>query len=50
MLDMALIKKAAAINNSGIKKGDIEDKPNNYISDCGCGLEGCFIYRAYDNK
>lgn len=37
-----------AQRNSQIKRGEVPDFPNNYISVCGCGLEGCFIVYGFD--
>lgn len=48
-VDMSELKHMIAIRNSEIKRGLIEDKPNNYISVCGCGMEGCFVLGGYDN-
>ena len=47
-LDMSIVKKDAANRNGQIKRGEIEDKPNNYISECGCGSEGCFVHGSFD--
>lgn len=47
-LDMAIIKKDAANRNGQIKRGEIPDYPNNYISVCGCGVEGCFIHGGFE--
>lgn len=46
---MAIIKHDAAVRNSQINRGEVVDKPNNYISVCGCGAEGCFIHGGFDN-
>lgn len=40
--DMAIIKLNESIYNSRVKRGEIK-KPN-YITVCGCGMEGCFIH------
>ncbi len=48
-LDMAIIKKDEATKNAQIKRGERKDKPNNYITVCGCGVEGCFIHGEHDN-
>lgn len=48
--DMAIIKKDAAIRNSRIKRGEIKRNGNEYIAECGCGGEGCFIHSGYDSK
>lgn len=47
-LDMAIIKKDAANRNGQIKRGEVPDYPNNYISVCGCGFEGCFIHGGWE--
>ncbi len=47
-LDMSIIKHDIAVKNSEIKRGEREDKPNNYISVCGCGVTGCFIHGQFD--
>ena len=49
-LDMAIIKKDMAIRNSRIKRGEIEDHPNNIICVCGCGHEGCFLHVGFENR
>jgi hypothetical protein len=49
-VDMSELKHMIVIRNSEIKRGLIVDKPNNYISVCGCGNEGCFILGGYDNS
>lgn len=41
-LDMAEIKRMESVQNSEIKRGEREHRPN-YYSVCGCGSEGCFI-------
>lgn len=46
-LDMAIIKKDAASHNAQVKRGEIPDYANNYISVCGCGAEGCFIHGGF---
>lgn len=44
-LDMAIIKHDTAVHNSEINRGEVEKKGNNeYVSVCGCGVEGCFIH------
>jgi len=48
--DMAEVKHMVAIRNSQIKRGETPDFPNNYISVCGCGVEGCFIVYGYNNR
>ena len=47
--DMAELKNMEAARASQIKRGEIKDYPNNYISVCGCGHEGCFILGGHDN-
>ncbi len=47
-LDMSIIKKDAANRNGQIKRGEVPDYPNNYISVCGCGVEGCFIHGGWE--
>jgi hypothetical protein len=47
--DMSELKHMEAIKASEIKRGIRKDYPNNYISVCGCGHEGCFILGGYDN-
>lgn len=46
-LDMAIVKLDAAIRNSRIRRGEIKTTNNQYIVDCGCGAEGCFIHSSY---
>jgi hypothetical protein len=48
--DMAEVKHMVAQRNSQIKRGETPDFPNNYISVCGCGNEGCFIVYGYYNR
>jgi len=48
-LDMAIIKKDAATRNAQNKRGEVPVYPNNYISVCGCGREGCFLHIGYNN-
>lgn len=48
-VDISEVKHMIAIRNSEIKRGLIVDHPNNYISVCGCGHEGCFILGSYEN-
>jgi thiamine pyrophosphokinase len=48
-LDMSEIKHQEAIKNSEIKRGKRQDKGNNYISECGCGFEGCFVHGEFDS-
>ena len=48
-LDMAVIKKDAANRKGQIKRGEVKDFGNNYISVCGCGVEGCFIHSGFDS-
>lgn len=47
--DMSEIKHMVAQRNSQIKRGEFPDYPNNYISVCGCGFEGCFIVSGHNN-
>ena len=47
-LDMSIIKKDAANRNGQIKRGEVPDFANNYISVCGCGREGCFIHSGFN--
>lgn len=47
--DMAIVKRDQAAKNSQIKRGDIEDLPNNDIHHCGCGALGCFIHSGSNN-
>lgn len=46
--DMAIIKQDIAIKNAEIKRGERVDLPNNYICECGCGIEGCFIHGQFE--
>lgn len=48
-LDMAILKKDAAITKSLKKRKEIPSHPNEYVSKCGCGHEGCFIHGSYPN-
>ena len=47
-LDMAIIKKDAANRMGQIKRSEVVDFANNYISVCGCGREGCFIHSGWN--
>jgi len=47
-LDMAIIKKDAANRNRKIKRGEIPVYGTNYISVCGCGMEGCFLHIGFN--
>jgi len=46
-LDMAIIKHDIAVKNAEKKRGITPDYPNNIISVCGCGGEGCFIHSSW---
>ena len=46
-LDMAIIKKDAAIRNAKIKRGVLKRHGTEYIAVCGCGAEGCFIHSGF---
>lgn len=48
-LDMSIIKKDAANHKGKVKRGELPDYANNYISVCGCGREGCFIHSGFDS-
>lgn len=43
-VDMAIVKLDAAIQNSKVKRGDLKRSYNQYIAECGCSVEGCFIH------
>ena len=44
-LDMATIKHDTAVRNAQVKRGEVIKQGNNeYISVCGCGVEGCFVH------
>lgn len=43
-LDMSIIKKDAAWKNSQKKRKEVPDHPNELITICGCGHEGCFLH------
>ena len=47
MVDMAIVKKDAAIRNSKIKRGELKRGSTEYIVVCGCGSEGCFIHGGH---
>lgn len=49
-LDMSIIKKDDANRKSMIKRGEVKDKGNNIIQECGCGREGCFIHHSYPSR
>lgn len=49
-LDMVIIKKDTALRNSQKKRKEVPDHPNEYISRCGCGHEGCFIHGSTPTK
>lgn len=44
--DMAMIKLDQSILNSVAKREGKVREPNQKISVCGCGMEGCFIHSA----
>lgn len=49
-LDMATVKHDTAVQNARIKRGESKKKGNNeYISVCGCGVEGCFIHGNFES-
>lgn len=48
LLDMAIIKKDVAITNAKRKRKELDNHPNQYISVCGCGMEGCFIHGSFE--
>lgn len=48
-VDMAIIKKDAADANGRKKRGEQSNHPNQYISRCGCGREGCFIHGSNES-
>lgn len=43
-VDMAIIKLDAAQRQSQINRGETQQTETQYIVECGCGLEGCFIH------
>ena len=43
-VDMAVVKHDAAVQNSMANRGDLQRSQTQYIAECGCGLEGCFIH------
>jgi hypothetical protein len=50
-LDMAIIKKDIEMNNSQARRGEREPvKGNGDIVACGCGSQGCFIFREYSSE
>lgn len=48
-LDMAIAKHDQAVRNSRIKRGEDKRGGTEYIADCGCGSEGCFLHLGYDS-
>lgn len=48
-VDMSTIKRDESIKKSQIKRGERENKKDNYIVVCGCGTEGCFIHGDLDS-
>lgn len=48
-VDMSEIKRDESIKKSQIKRGERENKKDNYIIICGCGTEGCFIHGDLDS-
>ena len=44
MVDMAIVKHDAAVKNARIKRGEEERGVLDYVAECGCGVEGCFIH------
>jgi hypothetical protein len=49
-VDMACIKHDAAIQNSQVKRGELKRANNQYVIECGCGAEGCFIHGSFKVK
>lgn len=49
-VDMSSLKLEDAILNSKVKRGEAEEDPHINIVQCGCGMEGCFIYDVVKNK
>jgi len=49
-VDMAIVKKDAAIRNAKIKRGVLQRGGTEYIAVCGCGTEGCFIHNGYNKR
>ena len=47
--DMAIIKMDQAKRNAEIKRGVVKGYGNEYITVCGCGMEGCFIHSGHDS-
>jgi len=43
-VDMSSLKLEEAILNSKVNRGESEDNPHTDIVQCGCGMEGCFIF------
>ena len=48
LLDMAIVKHDASVRQARINRGEVEIKAVEYISICGCGVEGCFIHSSYN--
>ncbi len=46
MLDMAVVKHDQAVRNAQVKRGEVENVEGGfeYITICGCGVEGCFLH------
>lgn len=47
-LDMAIVKKDIATYNAKRKRKEVPNHPNQYICECGCGVEGCFIHGTFE--
>ena len=43
-VDMSVLKLDAAVRQSQVNRGEISQTQTQYIAECGCGLEGCFIH------
>lgn len=47
--DMSELKHMISIRNSQIKRKEIKENNNAYVSLCGCGHEGCFILGSFES-
>ena len=46
-VDMSIVKRDAAIENSRVNRGEAQRTNNRYIVVCGCGAEGCFLHGSF---
>jgi hypothetical protein len=44
---MSIVKHDEAVRNAQVKRGEVANKNNGLIYECGCGAVGCFIHHSY---